>query len=127
MHNKKNENQEVLKQHLQGMPKFKPKKTDKEMFLYEAIGENNFKQHTKNTVSGMPIYLRSWLRILKMVFSNIQPHNQKKNCILRKQEENPIFTNIMFLNTTNHPILSPPTYTRMVSVTSTRILLKKGL
>ena len=46
MHNKKNENQEVLKQHLQGMPKFKPKKTDKEMFLYEVIGENNFTNNT---------------------------------------------------------------------------------
>ena len=43
---KKNENQEVLKQHLQGMPKFKPKKTDKEMFLYEVIGENNFTNNT---------------------------------------------------------------------------------
>ena len=51
LHNKKNENQEVLKQHLQGMPKFKPKKTDKEMFLYEAIGENNFLNNSPRTHS----------------------------------------------------------------------------
>ena len=41
LHNKKNENQEVLKKYLQGMPKFKPKKTKfKPRILFEEIGRN---------------------------------------------------------------------------------------
>ena len=98
------------------------------MFLYEVIGENNF---TNNTPRLHSVRDANIFEILAKDIENgifkYSTTQSKKNCISRKQEENPIFTNIMFLNTINHPILSPPTYTRMVSVTSTQILPKKGL
>jgi DNA (cytosine-5)-methyltransferase 1 len=51
LHNKKRENQEVLKNHLEGMTKFKPKKTDKNMIVYEPIGENSLSNNTPRTHS----------------------------------------------------------------------------
>ena len=108
------------------MPKFKPKKTDKEMFLYEVIEKNNF---TNNTPRLHSVRDANIFEILAKDIENgifkYSTTQSKKELYFEKTGRKSNFHKYHVLEYENHPILSPPTYTRMVSVTSTRILPKK--
>ena len=128
LHNKKIENQEILKSHLQGMTKFKPKRANKSMVTYEPIGKNSFSNNIPRTHS-----LRD-TNIFEVLAKDIETGNfkysttqSKKELYFEKTEENLIFINTMFLNMTNPPIQSLHTYIKMDSVTFTLIQHKRSI
>lgn len=80
LHNKKHENQEILKSHLQGMTKFKPKTANKSMVTYEPIGKNSFSNNIPRTHS-----LRD-TNIFEVLAKDIETGNFKYSTTQSKKE-----------------------------------------